>query len=233
MHMVYIIIIMVFAGILGGLVNNFMYAKLDVEKQYKRYNLIKSIIIGMAASFLVPLFLNMISSDLIKSSEEDYYKLFIFLGFCTIAAIASSTFINSMTSSFLKQVDEVKNQMNYINRYINPIVNKVVEDDVNETREDTISNKNDSEQIINSDKIIDDEKITILNAICYSRFVFRSIDGISKETNLEIIKVKAILSELIVKGYIDSFVKNKHIRYFVTNDGNEVIKYYNAKKQIV
>jgi len=49
-------------------------------------SLLRSLVIGIGASFLVPLFLNMISSDLMRQMDQDAGKLLVFVGFCLIAA---------------------------------------------------------------------------------------------------------------------------------------------------
>ncbi|WDV44875.1 hypothetical protein PV797_15305 [Clostridiaceae bacterium M8S5] len=233
MHTLCIITIMIISGVLGGVVNNYMQNSTDDNIESKKDKLFKSIIIGIAATFLVPLFLNMISSDLIDASQTDKNKLFVFLGFCTIASIASSSFINSMTSSFLKQVDEVKSQVNHINKYIDPIVNKVIEDEEIEDNDTKVIPSDKKVSIKPEDAMMDSEKILILTAIYESTFVFRSIEGISRETKLEILVVKAAVSDLLYKGYIESLKKGKYVRYYITTDGCEIIKFLNVDKQLI
>ena len=102
-------LIMLFAGFLGGTVNYFQtYAKKEEGGSRKYWT---CIIIGLAASFLVPLFLKTISSNLINCTNAgcpqalDYL---VFLGICLIAAIFSRRFIDSIAARILKKVEEAK-----------------------------------------------------------------------------------------------------------------------------
>ena len=63
-----LIFVMVTAGALGGVVNYFLTPKADTKADPRadpeERSIAKSIVVGIAAAFLVPLFLNMISSNL-------------------------------------------------------------------------------------------------------------------------------------------------------------------------
>jgi hypothetical protein len=83
--------LMALCGVLGGLVNYWGDATASAEP----HPLLKRLAYGLAASFVVPLFLNMISSSLVADSRTDNLKLFVIVGFCIIAAISSRTFIES------------------------------------------------------------------------------------------------------------------------------------------
>src|SRR5437870_9606053 len=80
------------AGALGGLVSAFTSeeGKLSIGFCFKR------VVIGIACAFVVPLFLNMISSTLLKEAQNDPTPCpyFVFAGFCVIAAISSKAFIS-------------------------------------------------------------------------------------------------------------------------------------------
>jgi hypothetical protein len=94
--------IMLGAGVLGGIVNFYLAKPDDVPPP----NMARSVIVGTAASLLVPLFLNMISSELVdKIKGGDEVKPFVLLGFCLVAAISSTAFIRTLSDRVL---DEAK-----------------------------------------------------------------------------------------------------------------------------
>lgn len=97
-----LLLVMLLSGGLGGLVNYYL-ARLDNPE---RRNLKESIVIGIAASFLVPLFLQMISSDLLTSGASNYLNLFILAGFCLIASISSRAFIGSISEEVIRRAKE-------------------------------------------------------------------------------------------------------------------------------
>src|SRR5437867_2893388 len=107
-----LILIMVAAGLLGGAVNHFLSQETDPNQKY----LGRSLWVGLAASFMVPLFLNMISSNLIDSirgnatTPADKSKLFVFAGFCLVAAISSRAFIRTLSDRVLREAKEAKEQ---------------------------------------------------------------------------------------------------------------------------
>jgi hypothetical protein len=86
--------VMVVAGSLGGLVNYLLAKKDDPESSSFQ----RSLALGISASMLVPLFLNMISSSLLESIRKgesglpDLLKLPVFFGFCLVAATSSTAF---------------------------------------------------------------------------------------------------------------------------------------------
>lgn len=79
--------IILVAGIFGGVVNYFtIYDKKESGSNRKCW---AAILAGVAASCLVPLFLSMISSDLIVNSRKDDKYYLVFAGLCLIAGIFS------------------------------------------------------------------------------------------------------------------------------------------------
>ena len=95
-----VVLLMFFAGVLGGIVN---FALSRTENSTFR-DVLWSIVVGLGAAFLVPLFLNTISSSLLlglldgSASGSD---VFVFFGFCLLGAIASKAMINTLTQKVL------------------------------------------------------------------------------------------------------------------------------------
>jgi len=100
--------VMLLAGMYGGIINYF----LESDKTENRSSLTmgQMIVIGIGASFLVPLFLTLISSNLINLKQLEFSKVLVFFGFCLIAAISSRRFIMTISERILKEVREAKNE---------------------------------------------------------------------------------------------------------------------------
>jgi len=96
--------ILLVSGAFGGLINLF----LDRRRGDDRSAAHEYIAIGIAASFLVPLFLNMIKSDLIKSSITDIELRFVIGGFCLMASMSAIKFIETVTNKALQNAQEAK-----------------------------------------------------------------------------------------------------------------------------
>lgn len=115
-HLITIIVIMILSGGFGGYLNylhNFDTVEKDqknaeaefeksiVEKDQKnKIARFKYILLGIGAALLVPVFLQMISSNLANSKENNDYL--IFGGFCLIAAIFSRRFITTIGERILE-----------------------------------------------------------------------------------------------------------------------------------
>lgn len=139
----FIVPTMLAAGLLGGAVNYFLSdppaappAKKTPEPKKKageakpgeaagepspaapekRLEWWQHLFIGVSAAFAVPVFLNMISSDLIAeitgniNDSKNLSKLLVLDGFCLLAAISSRAFLRSLSDKLLEQVKETKKQ---------------------------------------------------------------------------------------------------------------------------
>ncbi|NKC16020.1 MAG: hypothetical protein GKR94_28615 [Gammaproteobacteria bacterium] len=60
--------------------------------------------IGVGVALVVPLFLQMIASGLVKDASTEPHLYLVFLGFCVVAAAASHTFIETVTKKLLREV---------------------------------------------------------------------------------------------------------------------------------
>lgn len=201
------------AGVFGGLVNFQLSKPDDVPPPTKT----RSIIVGTAASFLVPLFLNMISSnllELIKSGESS--KLLILLGFCLVAAISSTAFIRTISDRVLAEAKQAKvaaqtasAQVAQVQEDIQPIVEKETEQDETATAAlgSAPSTSEDS----------------VLRALAAGRWVLRSQGGLAKETHLDSGEVARVLHDLGLRGLVDKRPSKNGTRWFITDQGRLVL----------
>ncbi|MEJ5210210.1 MAG: YEATS-associated helix-containing protein [Burkholderiales bacterium] len=87
--------IMLFTGLLGGLANYFLSVRAPgiAARELLRY-----IVLGMVAALTVPLFLNMISSDLLAMARTRPIDLFVFAGFCLLFVLASRRLVDNLAT---------------------------------------------------------------------------------------------------------------------------------------
>src|SRR6266542_1197792 len=180
----WILSIMIAAGLLGGAVNYFLSQETDPNQKYFG----RSLWVGLAASFMVPLFLNMISSNLIDSirgnatTPGDKSKLFVFAGFCLVAAISSRAFIRTLSDRVLREAKEAKQQaldakadVAEMQSVIEPIVAK-------ETESESPAESASTALLQTS---LDDAEKTILRVLATGGWTLRSLSGIAKDSKLE------------------------------------------------
>lgn len=216
-HFSIIVIIMFVMGILGGIINYYINDSSKMQKNNINTEMIKVIVIGIGASLLVPLFLNMISSNLLEETKGNYDKTLVFAGFCLIAAIASRSFIDSIADTVLKQVEEAletakkaKESSEEVKRNIEPILTK-------ETEQEGLE-----------EKITDDtDDIRILKALAHGHYTYRCLDGICNHTNISREIVYEKLNELITNGLVGQLVRDYGLRYYITEKGRKEVFTYN------
>lgn len=131
-----LIVIVILAGVFGGIISWFISSK---GEDAGRVGWLKSVVVGTGASFLMPLFLNTISSTLVpnildgKSTSGD---VLVFAGFCLLAAISSRAFIETLTNKVLREVRETKEKQSDEMKSIRIIVeaNRLTEEGFQEGR---------------------------------------------------------------------------------------------------
>lgn len=216
------------AGLLGGAVNYFMTLKDDREGT----NYAKSATLGIAASLLVPLFLNMISSTLLDSIRNsasgtvDLTKILVFAGFCLVAAISSTAFIKTLSDRVLQEAREAKKVARQADKKASDAqsdVRLIVE---KETEAETPSEANAAQQI--PTVAVDENETKLLRNMAAGRWVLRTRTGLAKETGINKPDVDRMMEELRKKqlvGYkfIAGRAGEKKKRWYITNEGRQAI----------
>lgn len=100
-HMLLILLIMLFAGLLGGVANCFLA---DREGAPTRIDWIKYPLLGVVAALTAPLFLNMLASTLLEGARTKPVDFFVFAGFCVIYVVASRRVFENLIQRMLEQV---------------------------------------------------------------------------------------------------------------------------------
>jgi hypothetical protein len=167
-----IFLLMVGAGLLGGVTN---YFRIESDKKNSR-TFLGNILMGISAALLIPLFLNMISSNLIKESAGDNSKLFIFFGFCLIASLSSKAFIQTISERVLSDLKKTKEKVEGLEKDVQPIVSKETE---TEEPEENVG----SSLTVRGFGFDEDSK-KVLKSLGDSKYAWRSLKGIVRATGL-------------------------------------------------
>jgi hypothetical protein len=180
--------IMTCAGAFGGVINYFIERRDSPEKS----SVLRSLVVGIGASYLVPLFLNMISSNLMGQLDQDAGKLLVFVGFCLIAAITSSAFIRSLSDRVLKEASEAKRLSTELHDAVMPILLRETETASEEVR---LSKGVHTESL-------NPEMSKVLFALASGRYAWRTLDGLHQQTGLDRTHIEGHLQGLIQGGYV-------------------------------
>jgi RsiW-degrading membrane proteinase PrsW (M82 family) len=104
-YMLLLLAIMVVTGVLGGVANYFMREK---DPNVSAKDLVKYAVLGIVAALTVPLFLNMISSDLLAGAKSRPIELFVFAGFCLLFVLFSRRFVEGAAAKLLQHLDHIR-----------------------------------------------------------------------------------------------------------------------------
>lgn len=218
----YIIIglIILVIGAFGGIVR-FLNTS-DPSKKFNWQELLKNILTGIGSAILIPLFLNMLSSDLIKKDEIDVLNYFVFAGFCFVAAYLSDRFILSIGERILREVDKVKQNQKHTKETVDLLIENDSEPD-EESRKKIPDSLSKELHDLNS-KIAhnnDDLVLEVLGTFGNGKYRFRTINGIAKELNYPKRTVETIIRVFESNGLIKQIKSGEegNILWGITNIG--------------
>ncbi len=180
--------IMTLAGAFGGTINYFIERRDNPENS----SILRSLVVGIGASYLVPLFLNMISSNLMDQLDQDGGKLLIFVGFCLIAAITSSGFIRSLSDKVLKEASEAKRVSKELSNAMTPILLRETEAAPEEIR---LTKRVEAASF-------DPETSEVLFALASGKYAWRTVEGLHQQTGLDVVPIGTHLQNLLQGGYV-------------------------------
>jgi DNA-binding MarR family transcriptional regulator len=214
-HISILITIIISTGLFGGIVN---YFRNNLKEDFNTFRLLRSVALGLAASILVPLLLKMISSNLLETSKTDAHDYFVIAGLCVISAIFATNFIDSIGKNILKQIGDVKDDLENVKSDVDASTN---EPEIRVTKE-----------VTEKDSLNENEK-QILCAIYASKYTYRSITGISKELgeNKEI--VRSNLYKLVENNLVIVVKRKNEIRWKISEKGIELAaNFFNNESSI-
>lgn len=216
-HFIILILIIATCGILGGIVN---FLRQPLEFQSSKHSKLKSIINGIAASALVPLFLKMISSDLLSTSINNPIEYFTIGGFCLITSIFSNKFIDSIGDKVMNRIDTVSQEIKEVEKEVkevkSEVENVITESEITDTRNS-----------FTSIDILESIELDVINSINNSKYAYRALSGIAKDILLTKNETLEILTNLENKGMVQKSLRsNNQHRWRITDKGLEVISEY-------
>ncbi|WP_221794869.1 YEATS-associated helix-containing protein [Oceanobacter mangrovi] len=216
-HIFILATVMLLAGIFGGLVNYYLYGDKDPDAA----SLPRFLVVGVGASFLVPVVLDMVNSELVLESQGDPSRLLIFTGFCLISALISRFFIDNLSDRILTEAkvakqrsDEVHHNLITMQKEILPLVDT-------ETEQDGLVE--DAEEY-DLQQDLDVTSTEILKVLSNGRFIFRSLAGVCREANQEESTALKTLHVLVTRSLAGKVSSKSGVRWHITEKGRRVLE---------
>ncbi len=207
----------------------------DPQRSFNRSSFLTYLALGVGASFMVPLFLNTISSTLVRDAltspfPDSVVKLLVISGFCLVAAVSSKRFITSVTDKLLREVEETRKIAQGAEDKANDAeekVNLVVEPEEPASPAPS-SIATESEQLAFNrlpQEELSEEQKKVLSAMLNSTFATRAKSGIKEYTGIQDDTLNKALSELEEAAYLEKQSTRKGFeRWTLTRRGEEIAK---------
>jgi DNA-binding MarR family transcriptional regulator len=199
--------IMVISGILAGLTSYFFD---ENQKSRVLQSIIGRCLLGIAAALTVPLFLNIISSNLLATAQKNPMNLLVFNGICLIFAFALCRF---------KEIVFVKpSQKTEKDRKDNTIIIPIKTEYGLEApqREFLRDNKGRPK--------MSESELKILGSIADKKHAHTSLVDLLKDPELIDEKVNETLSSLMAKGFVEQRLsKENRLFLYLTPKGHRIL----------
>lgn len=212
-HMFVIFVIMVLAGIMGGIANFFLS---DRQGELGRRDWIKYPILGIVAALTVPLFLNMISSTLLEGARTKPVDFFVFAGFCLMYVVASRRLFENVAIRLLGQIDQVKREMSQLKQQKKDQPATLPREEKNEPVK--VEAKPETRDSLSYNDV------EILRALAEESFVYGNLAALCDKTGLARDFVSQRLIVMKAMGMIETRINEKNVlHWFVSPRGKQVL----------
>jgi len=215
-YMLVILLIMVAAGILGGIANYFLS-----ERQFdaNRGDWRKYPVLGVIAALTVPLFLNMISSNLLEAARTRPVDFFVFGGFCLIYVVMSRRVFESVAFKLLGQIEQVKRDMTQL---------KQQQEAASVPREEAPTVAESAPVLAARPEPIKESlsynDIEIVRALAEDSYVYGNLAGLTDKTGLARELISTRLPVLKSMGVIETRINEKSIlHWYVSTKGKQML----------
>ena len=216
-YMLIILLIMIVAGVLGGIANYFLS---DRQHDTGSRDWGKYAILGVIAALTVPLFLNMLSSNLLEAARTRPVDFFVFAGFCLIYVVASRRVFENAANRLLGQMDQIKREMAQIKQQRQEVTPPALREEPSATVDTPLPVV--KPEVIKESLSYND--IEILRALAEDSYVYGNLAGLTDKTGLARDLVSSRLTVLKSLGLIETRINDKNVlHWFVSPKGKQML----------
>lgn len=200
--------VMILSGILAGIASYFL---MENQRPPVLMTIIGYCLLGISAALIVPLFLKIISSDLLTRAQKDPINLIVFNGICLVFAFAACRFKEIL---FIKRTPKTEKEQKD-NTIVIPIR---TEYGFETTRRDIIRDQTDKDDILSGE-------LKILRSIAAKKHGNTSLVDLLKDPNLADEKINETLSSLMAKGFVEQRLsKENRLLLYLTPRGDLILR---------
>lgn len=242
-----VVSVIVASGSFGGVINYLLTKKRNEDG----LKMTGSIVVGVGAAFLVPLFLYTVSSNLVNDlrpnqGNVDFSKYLVFAGFCLVASISSRAFIKTLSDRILKEVtDANKNAATAVEKAVSAeqrakeAEEKASEAEVkaNQAQSDVDPmrvrfTEQDSTETMAAAKapsvLLSETERKVLETLAQGKYILRTRSGLARDSHIDKEIVDKTMEELKTKGLVRTtrIVKGDgetRRRWYITPEGKAAL----------
>lgn len=212
-YMLMVLGIMILAGVLGGIANYFLSER---QGELSPRDGFKYATLGVIAALTVPLFLNMLSSNLLEAARTRPVDFFVFAGFCLIYVVASRRLFENAANKLLAQVDQVRRDVIQLKQQRAEALQSV-RDEAPVSPAEPVRAETAKESLSYND-------VEILRAIAEENYVYGNLAGLTDKTGLGRDLVSNRLTVLKNLGIIETRINDKNVlHWYVSPKGKQML----------
>jgi DNA-binding transcriptional ArsR family regulator len=215
-YMLVILLIMVAAGVLGGVANYYLserqaepasQANQANQANASRRDWARYTVLGVVAALTVPLFLNMISSNLLDAARTRPADFFVFAGFCLVYVVATRRVFENVALRLIGQIDVMKRDVAQLKaqRSEPPAGSEAAAAARAERAERTDASTKDA---------LSYNDVEILRALSEESYVYGNLAGITDKTGLARELVSSRLTVLKNTGVIETRINERNVLHW-------------------
>jgi len=205
--------VMLVAGVFGGLVNFYLLNQNNRDTTA----MLRSVVVGVGAAFLVPVVLDLVGSSIVSQSQNDPGQLLIYTGLCLIAAIASRVVVTNKLDRTLQAADSAKSDVEDLRVQVKQLQQLILPLIETETEMDLV--REEEQELLDS---LDVASTQVLKALGTGRYIFRTQDSLLKELDLDDNDIIKSLNVLMTKGLASKVSSNWGLRWHLTERGRHL-----------
>lgn len=212
-HVIILTLVMLLAGVFGGLINYYLLNQNNKDTAA----IARCLVVGVGASFLVPVVLDMVGSNIVVLSQSDSSKMLIYTGICLIAAIGSRLVVTNTVDRTMLAAESAKTSTEELRQQLKQLQDAIVPLLETETERD------DSLEVSSTElDSLDVSSTAVLKSLASGRHIYRALHGLSKETEFDETDLQKSLAVLVGKGLAGRVNGGWGVRWYVTERGRKL-----------
>lgn len=212
-HVIILTLVMLLAGVFGGLINYYLLNQNNKDTAA----IARCLVVGVGASFLVPVVLDMVGSNIVVLSQSDSSKMLIYTGICLIAAIGSRLVVTNTVDRTMLAAESAKTSTEELRQQLKQLQDAIVPLLETETERD------DSLEVSSTElDSLDVASTAVLKSLASGRHIYRALHGLSKETEFDETDLQKSLAVLVGKGLAGRVNGGWGVRWYVTERGRKL-----------